>query len=53
MERNDEFIDFKNQMFQYFEISRNLIEKNMVIITKELLNIKNEHENLTKKCKIN
>jgi hypothetical protein len=52
MERYDDFITFKNQMFQYFEISRNLIDKKMIIITKELLNIKKEHENLTNKCKL-
>jgi hypothetical protein len=31
MERNDEFIDFKNQMFQYFEISRNLIYNELIL----------------------
>jgi hypothetical protein len=52
MERNYELIEIKNQMLQYFEISRNLIDKKMVTITKELLNIKKEHENITNKCKL-
>ena len=52
MERNYKLIEIKNQMLQYFEISRNLIDKKMVTITKELLNIKKEHENITNKCKI-
>ena len=51
MERNYELIEIKNQMLQYFKISRNLIDKKMVTITKELLNIKKEHENITNKCK--
>ena len=31
MERNDEFIDFKNQMFQYFEILRNLRYNELIL----------------------
>ena len=45
------FGDLKKTMLQYFEISKNTIDKKMVIITKELLNIKKEHENITNKCK--
>lgn len=44
------FGDLKKTMLQYFEISKNTIDKKMVIITKELLNIKKEHELLTNKC---
>jgi hypothetical protein len=52
MERNYELIEFKKQMLQYFELSRNTIDKKMILITKELLDIKKEHETLTNKCKI-
>ena len=51
MERNYELVEFKKQMLQYFELSRNTLDKKMVLITKELLNIKKEHETLTNKCK--
>ena len=51
MERNYELIEFKKQMLQYFELSRNTIDKKMILITKELLDIKKEHETLTNKCK--
>jgi len=51
MERNNELNEFKKQMIQYFELSRNNIDKKMLIISKELLNIQKEHETLTNKCK--
>ena len=52
MERNYELIEFKKQMLQYFELSRNTIDKKMILITNELLDFKKEHETLTNKCKI-
>ena len=51
MERNNELNEFKKQMIQYFELSRNNIDKKMLIISKELLNIQKEHETLKNKCK--
>ena len=44
MDGKSNFGDLKKTMLQYFEISKNTIDKKMVIITKELLNIKKEHE---------
>lgn len=53
MERNYEFAEIKKQMLQYLEVSRNSLDKKMVTITKELLDIKKEHDTLTNKCNKN
>jgi hypothetical protein len=37
-------------MLHYLEISRTALDKKMVTITKELLDIKKEHDTLTNKC---
>ena len=49
MERNYELTEIKKQMLQYLEISRTALDKKMVTITKELLDIKKEHDSLTNK----
>ena len=50
MEINYELTEIKKQMLHYLEISRTALDKKMVTITKELLDIKKEHDTLTNKC---